>query len=72
MKSTDNKQEPYVYGSIGGSTVALVPKPAPATTLLSSRRQPAAAPAADTLARDYEFAERDRHPEGVGIVPRRA
>ena len=27
MKSTDNKQEPYVYGSIGGSTVALVPKP---------------------------------------------
>jgi uncharacterized caspase-like protein len=54
MKSTDNKQEPYVYGSIGGSTVALVAKPpekqaAPA---------PAAPSAADTLARDYEFAER--------------
>src|SRR5262245_28504427 len=53
MKSTDNKQEPYVYGSIGGSTVALVSKPpekpAPA----------AAAPSGtDTLARDYEFAER--------------
>ena len=27
MKNTGNKQEPYVYGSIGGSTVALVPKP---------------------------------------------
>src|SRR5262245_27756686 len=55
MKSTDNKQEPYVYGSIGGSTVALVPK-AP------EKQAPAAAApapsAADTLARDYEFAER--------------
>jgi uncharacterized caspase-like protein len=54
MKSTDNKQEPYVYGSIGGSTVALVPKP-------PEKQAPAAAAApsaADTLARDYEFAER--------------
>ncbi len=50
MKSTDNKQEPYVYGSIGGSTVALVSKP--------PEKQAPAAPAADTLARDYEFAER--------------
>jgi uncharacterized caspase-like protein len=51
MKSTDNKQEPYVYGSIGGSTVALVAKP--------PEKQASAAPAvADTLARDYEFAER--------------
>lgn len=51
MKSTDNKQEPYVYGSIGGSTVALVSKPA-------EKQAPAAPAAADTLARDYEFAER--------------
>jgi Caspase domain len=55
MKSTDNKQEPYVYGSIGGSTVALVSKP-------PEKQAPAAAApapsAADTLARDYEFAER--------------
>ena len=50
MKSTDNKQEPYVYGSIGGSTVALVSKP--------PEKQAPAAPAVDTLARDYEFAER--------------
>jgi uncharacterized caspase-like protein len=51
MKSTDNKQEPYVYGSIGGSTVALVSKP-------PEKQAPAAPAAADTLARDYEFAER--------------
>jgi uncharacterized caspase-like protein len=52
MKNTDNKQEPYVYGSIGGSTVALVPKPA------EKPAQAAAPSPADTLARDYEFAER--------------
>src|SRR5262245_7729124 len=52
MKNTDNKQEPYVYGSIGGSTVALVPKPAEKPV------QAATPSAADTLARDYEFAER--------------
>jgi uncharacterized caspase-like protein len=51
MKSTDNKQEPYVYGSIGGSTIALVSKP-------PEKQAPAAPAAADTLARDYEFAER--------------
>src|SRR6478736_4106088 len=55
MKNTDNKQEPYVYGSIGGSTVALVPKPE--TPAPAAKPAPAAA-AADTLARDYEFAER--------------
>jgi uncharacterized caspase-like protein len=26
MKSTNNRQEPFVYGSLGGDTVALVPK----------------------------------------------
>src|SRR5262245_36442203 len=52
MKNTDNKQEPYVYGSIGGSTIALVPKPA------EKPAQEAASTPANTLARDYEFAER--------------
>jgi uncharacterized caspase-like protein len=52
MKNTDNKQEPYVYGSIGGSTVALVPKPTEVPV------QVATPSPADTLARDYEFAER--------------
>jgi hypothetical protein len=52
MKNTDNKQEHYVYGSIGGSIVALVPKPA-------EKPVEVAAPSpADTLSRDYEFAER--------------
>jgi uncharacterized caspase-like protein len=27
MKITSNRQEPYVYGSLGGSTIALVPAP---------------------------------------------
>src|SRR5262249_18882262 len=52
MKNTDNKQEPYVYGSIGGSTIALVAKPAE-----KSVQEPTPSPG-DTLARDYEFAER--------------
>ncbi len=53
MNATDSKQEPFVYGSIGGATVALVPKKEEPVA------KPAPAPAAaDTLARDYEFAER--------------
>jgi uncharacterized caspase-like protein len=58
MKATNNSQEPYVYGSIGGSTVALVPEPkAPIPVAAAKPAQPAA-PATDTLARDYQFAER--------------
>ena len=54
MSATDSKQEPYVYGSIGGSMVTLVPKPeVPVTKPV----EPATS-AADPLARDYEFAER--------------
>jgi uncharacterized caspase-like protein len=50
MKMTRNRQEPFVYGSLGGKTVALVEE---------QRRVAQAAPAADTSARsDYEFAER--------------
>ena len=45
LKSTGNRQEPFVYGSLGGETVSLVPQ--------------AAAPPPDPQAearRDYEFA----------------
>lgn len=49
LKSTNNRQEPFVYGSLGGEDVPLVPAPAKATP-------PAAlSPQAD-IRRDYELA----------------
>lgn len=51
LKATNNKQEPFVYGSLGGNDVALVPAVVAAP----------AAPQADAnaaLRRDYELAER--------------
>ena len=51
LKSTGNRQEPFIYGSLGGDDFALVPA-VPA---------PAAAPAVDSNQRvrtDYELAER--------------
>jgi len=52
MNTTANKQEPFVYGSLGGNDVSLVPPPAaPAAAAGSSN------PNAD-LRRDYELAER--------------
>jgi uncharacterized caspase-like protein len=53
LKTTANRQEPFVYGSLGGSNVSLVPQ-APA-----ANQQPR--PPVDTNAaarRDYEAAER--------------
>jgi caspase domain-containing protein len=47
LKLTANKQEPFVYGSLGGSNIALVPAPA----------GPKAAPLADVKG-DYELVER--------------
>jgi hypothetical protein len=49
LKSTGSRQEPFVYGSLGGSTVTLVPEP--------KRDAPPAISAAD-IRRDYELAER--------------
>jgi len=52
LKTTNNRQEPFVYGSLGGDDVALVPAPRPQ----------AAAPVAPALSaqaearRDYELA----------------
>ena len=54
LKTTNNRQEPFVYGSLGGEDVPLVPAPRPAPA--------AAAPAAPALSaqaearRDYELA----------------
>jgi hypothetical protein len=55
MKMTANRQEPFVYGSLGGTTIALVraadpPEPASAkASVIDSRYD---------IQRDYEFAER--------------
>jgi hypothetical protein len=49
LKATNNRQEPFIYGSLGGDDMALVPAPA------------VAAPPPDPnepIRRDYEFAER--------------
>jgi uncharacterized caspase-like protein len=58
MKETKSKQEPFVYGSLGGSTVSLVQ-----TAALSNTTEGTAAsttadnPRAD-IRKDYEYAER--------------
>ncbi|MGO8909647.1 MAG: caspase family protein [Bradyrhizobium sp.] len=50
MNSTGNRQEPFVYGSLGGNDVALVPAPA---------SPPVAGGNTNTdMRRDYELAER--------------
>ena len=52
LKTTANRQEPFVYGSLGGEDVPLVPAPKAATA-------PAAAPALSAqgeVRRDYELA----------------
>jgi Caspase domain len=48
LKATNNRQEPFIYGSLGGNDLALVPAAAP---------PPAATTPADPR-RDYELAER--------------
>jgi hypothetical protein len=56
LKTTDQRQEPYVYGSLGGATVSLVPPPQ------SAAPQAAAAPVINDpnadARRDYEYFER--------------
>lgn len=53
MNATGNKQEPFVYGSLGGNDVALVPGPAAGPVAASA-----------DLRRDYELAERVGTREG--------
>ena len=51
MKTTANRQEPFVYGSLGGDDVPLVPAPKVAAP-------PAPAPSAQSeMRRDYELAQ---------------
>jgi uncharacterized caspase-like protein len=54
LKATNNRQEPFVYGSLGGDDVALVPAiatPAPAPTVSAPVEEAA-------MQRNYEFADR--------------
>ena len=53
LKATSNKQEPFVYGSLGGDDVALVAAPARAAAVPA---QVAALDPASQLRRDYELA----------------
>jgi hypothetical protein len=53
MKDTHGLQEPFVYGSLGGSTVALVPGKE-----ISDATPPAAAGANPEIQQNYGFAER--------------
>jgi uncharacterized caspase-like protein len=52
LKATGNRQEPFVYGSLGGDDVPLVPAPA---RVASPASEPASNPQADAR-RDYELA----------------
>jgi uncharacterized caspase-like protein len=51
LKATSNRQEPYLYGSLGGDDVALVPAPVAA----AAPTAPVSSPQAD-IRHDYELA----------------
>jgi Caspase domain len=63
LRATNHRQEPYVYGSLGGDSVALVPAPVPAPPSVAAvlATIPAAAPPANAdadEASDYRTTER--------------
>jgi uncharacterized caspase-like protein len=65
LRATNHRQEPYVYGSLGGDSVALVPAPVPAPPSVAAvppaATSPAAAPPANAdadEASDYRTTER--------------
>jgi hypothetical protein len=59
MAATNNKQEPYVFGSLGGADVALVPAPVvPVALAPPAPPAPSAQEIATEVRREYEFAER--------------
>ncbi|MEH2487332.1 caspase family protein [Bradyrhizobium sp. AZCC 2230] len=62
MKATGNKQEPYVYGTLGGDDVPLVPGPAKEAVAAAPQPAPPPLPATSVLSaraeirHDYELA----------------
>jgi uncharacterized caspase-like protein len=55
LRSTGNRQEPFVYGSLGGEDVPLVPAPRAAPAAATPVAPPASNPQAEAR-RDYELA----------------
>ena len=56
MKATANQQEPYVYGSLGGDDVILVPGPRAAASRATVLPSPPAPDPAAAMRLDYELA----------------
>ena len=57
LKATGSKQEPFVYGSLGGTTVALVPPPeSKPAVVVAPAPAPVAANSNTEMRRDYELA----------------
>lgn len=57
LKVTNNQQEPFIYGSLGGNDVALVPGPSVAASATNAPiQQFAPVDASDRMRRDYELA----------------
>jgi len=76
LKSTGNRQEPFVYGSLGGDTVSLVPAPAAPPPVAAAPPPVAPVDPNAEARRDYEFAAQiatkeawnsflKAHPEGL-------
>jgi hypothetical protein len=60
LKATANRQEPFVYGSLGGSTVALIPPPAEAVApAVPGTAAPAVPPVnfGNDMRKDYDAAK---------------
>jgi uncharacterized caspase-like protein len=57
LKATNNRQEPFVYGSLGGNDVALVPLPTPPAPVAAAPASPPADSARTQARGDYELAE---------------
>ena len=61
LQATGNRQEPYVYGSLGGEDVALVP------AAKAEEPTPAAANAQSEVRRDYELALQLNNKAALGV-----
>ena len=60
LKTTGNRQEPYVYGSLGGGNVSLVPAPAAQNVSVNDVKT------------DYDLVSEYRHQARLGGLPRAA